>query len=347
MAWQAVYYGIEAIEDGVQSMVDTTQPFYYKIWYNSKDPFIQYNGGDYDTGLKFMTDNLEQLASNDFGFPLCFKFYNEKASRGHLYKSECAAVMYVCVLEREKQVELKQMGLISGYSRGLSNVPSGYMSEKQWQDKKALEDLPETIGRVVAEQLALLRPIETAAIEAAAETVPDTIGSVLMGHLKDPEVVNQVIDKFPVIIDGIQRLLSGILPGIVNAPVAMSPGRVSGVTGQRRTTIVKSPADIAQKSDVGQTPCDTNKKSDDRSDIDHIAENSGDGSVMQTGDIAESGDTPASNESAFIEFNTKIDNALEVLNNHCLLDVVLPALAKMATDEPDKFKMGLAFLGLQ
>jgi len=334
MAWQAVYFGLDAIEDGVQTMVDTTQPFYFRIWYTTKDPFISYNGGSYEQGMEYMLDNLRVLAESDYSPALCLKFYNDKANRGHLYKTECAGLMYICVLEKEKQVELKQqLGLVSGYRSALpSTIPAGYMTEKQWQEREELKNLPQTIGTIVAEQLALLRPAEPVA-EPVAE-VPDTIGSVLISHLKDPEVVNQVLDKFPVIMEGMQRLLAGILPGIIQQPqpaMAQTRARVSGVPAEPAAPL---PADIAGKSDAGHG----------KNIPGNIADNCDKGSETVTGDIAEKSDTAEPSEQDIIEFNRKIDDALAILNNHCLLDKVLPALAKMAVDEPDKFKMALTFL---
>jgi hypothetical protein len=201
MANKASYYGVAAIMDAYDSVSDGSAK--YSLWHNSRDIAFRYDGDDFEAGRQKLETFLELLAQNMHNATLILKIHPAH-TKSVSNKTSVISTLYVCVqpLPDKKPDYVAPASMAGIYSP----YPGQVLTQDQWRaldSTNTVKNLPDLIGSIIEakfEALGLKNDDEDVEVEPVKE--PDTIGSILAEHLKNPEIIKGVLGF-------LQRLMPG------------------------------------------------------------------------------------------------------------------------------------------
>lgn len=219
---KASYYGVENIINAIDNVCqgDPQPPLYFAVWHSSKGKICQYNQGDYDKGIEYLRDNLEPLVETGYDTTIIIKLHPNPCKGFYQFTSEDISTLYCCVIPFEQ----KQLGYAPpSHGRAVSYpyvagrpapVNDGRMSYDQFLERQQMENLPQTITGIIKEELAALKLAEPPPPVAEPE---DSMQSVMIGHLKNPVLVEKMLD-----------FIANFIP-MLQKPVQQAPVQVAGI----------------------------------------------------------------------------------------------------------------------
>lgn len=318
---KAIYFGIDNIIGALDRVCQGNAGFYYCVWQNSKSKCFQYNGGSYEDGIEYLRENLEPFAEAGYVGDLFLKIYPNPCKSFFTWATEDICTLAICPTSKDLTPEKLGTGLSGVYGlqpqgHQYSSAPINkggkiLMTEDQWEERQAIKTLPDTIAGIVQAEIAKLN-IPVADVEPEPE--PDTMQSVMIGHLKNPQLMGKLLD-----------MLGELIP-MLKSPATMQQQQftrqVAGVPG----TVQK---EQPMKNENISAPVEAKQEPDVRSDIVDNGYTAADESQALT----------AEQEQEMIAYNNKLDDALRRLALIPGFDLAddLTALANFAEKNQETF----------
>lgn len=321
---KAIYFGINNIIGALDRICQGEAGLYYCVWQNSKSKCFQYNGGDYVDGIEYLKENLEPYADAGYTGDLYLKLHPNPCKHFFTWATEDICTLMIC--PTSKDITPGQLnGNYSLQQQQQAPVVKGgklLMTEDQWEERQMLRDLPQTIAGIVALEVAKLNPPQT-----ELEPEIDTMQSVMIGHLKNPQIITKALD-----------ILGELIPMLKNPGMAMQqPRQVAGVPGTAQNE--KQMEDSTKTATVRPIPEVTILTGEESSSIGEKNYN-----AIHT---FRDGESTVENNRVFtveqqnemIAYNEKVDNALRRLAEIPGFDLAddLTALANYAEKNPETF----------
>lgn len=296
---KAMYTGVESIMSAFDALCNDVP--YYSVWYSQIVIGFSFNDTDLEKGKDKLREVLQAAEQNGHNDIIIIKFHPDQEKKFITNKTPVTGTMYVRVNEIGETKPYEQpnqpLQIVAGRQTiplVTTNEPDKFTAE-QWESMTALKNLPQTIAGIVKSEFEALGLDE----DDEPEPAPNSIGSIAMEHLKNPDIAKDLIS-------GIFTFLNKFTPAQL-APIAPYLAPIA----QQVAGIGK----ITPKEQVEQTEPEAAKEQT----VEEMA---------QQPEVAPE-----------YKYDVEVlDDSLIRLTKHCQIDTALAMLADYADKNPEEFK---------